>query len=340
LSIGNADVGPEIGTELEVGFDYALLDDRVSGEFTWFHQWTREALARLPLLPSEGFSGSEAANVAQLNNWGWEATMDAQLFQRAGWGLEMNLSASHDMNKIISLGGRPPTPSVQEGIPYPVQTSDVLLSAKLDENGKPVDLMCDGGTGKTGVERGGPPVPCSPDGNPVVLGPDFPVYTVSAAPTLSLLGRKLQLFALAEGNFGQWVRSTDIWCRYAGCFTNTRVSLALDDPVYVAGQVFQNHPYDRTLVGQFDASFIKLRRIGVRYQLPGGWVQGFGADRASISISGSNMWTIWQRTKQASSGVPIIDPEFTGARTGNLGDSDLGRMPPLSSFAVRMDVSF
>ena len=33
---GNAELGPERGEELELGFDAGLLDDRMQVEFTWY----------------------------------------------------------------------------------------------------------------------------------------------------------------------------------------------------------------------------------------------------------------------------------------------------------------
>ncbi|MQA92089.1 MAG: TonB-dependent receptor [Gemmatimonas sp.] len=338
-NLGNPNVGPEVGTELEVGFDYGLLEDRISGDFTYFHQWTTEALANLPLLPSLGFSGTEAVNLGQLNNWGWEATVQARLVERPSWALDMGLSGDHSYNKIVDLGGRLPTFELKEGLPFPAVASDVIVSAEFDEFGDPVNVMCDAGTGRLGLERGGPTVPCAETaGYELLLGPAFSPYNFSVDASLYLLGRSLQLFAMAAGEHGAWRESTVVWCRFAGCFTNTRASLAQDDPIYVEGVVFQQrHPYDQTLIRAFDASFWKLRRVGARYEVPNRWIANTGASRASISISGTNLWTIWQKTKELS-GAPVVDPEFAGIES--VTDTDLGMMPPLSGFSVRFDVSF
>src|SRR5690606_36934037 len=51
---GNEDVGPEVSTELELGFDIALFDDRISGEFTYYTQKTEGALLNQPVPISTG----------------------------------------------------------------------------------------------------------------------------------------------------------------------------------------------------------------------------------------------------------------------------------------------
>ena len=57
-SPGNPEVGPEVSTEIEVGFDIAVLDDRLSGEFTYYNQKNEDALLDVENVPSVGFPGS------------------------------------------------------------------------------------------------------------------------------------------------------------------------------------------------------------------------------------------------------------------------------------------
>src|SRR5690606_22893761 len=256
-TVGNPNVGPEVATELEAGIDFALLNDRISGEFTYFHQWVRDALANPPLLRSMGFSGTEAAKQGQLNNWGWEARLLARVVERRGWALELGFSGDHVYNRIVDMGGRLPTFDLQRGLPYPAVTSDIIVSAEFDEFGNPTNALCDAGRGEHPRRPGGPAVPCEQTaGYELLLGPAFSPYTFTAKASLYLFGRRLHLYALAGGEHGAWRESTLIWCRFSGCFTNTRLSLAQDDPVYMEGQVYQErHPWDRTTTRTFAASF-------------------------------------------------------------------------------------
>src|SRR5690606_34305353 len=138
-----------------------------------------------------------------------------------GLAFDLTLSGNHSFNEIVDLGGRLPTFSLREGLPYPAVTSDILLSAEFDEFGDPTNAMCDAGTGKLGLERGGAAVPCAETAwYELLLEPAFAPFGFSADASLYLLDRSLQLFATAAGEHGAWRGSTVVWCRFAGCFTN------------------------------------------------------------------------------------------------------------------------
>jgi len=75
----------------------------------------------------------------------------------------------------------------------------------------------------------------------------------------------------------------------------------------------------------------------LRYTVPDPLARRLHADRLSVSLAGSDLWTLWRKTK-ALSGAPVPDPELTGHLGGT--DSDLGMMPPLASVSLRLDVTF
>lgn len=334
--LGNPDIGPEITEEVELGFDAAMLGDRLSAEVTYFYQKTRDALLNVALAPSRTFAGTQSQNLGQLDNWGWEMRLDAQAVQARGWALDLGFSGSHSMNEIKSLGGVPETETIREGLPYPIYVSDFLMSAEFDEFRRPTNLMCDSGTGKLGLYPGGEWVPCEEMRDKrLVLGTLFPQYTWGFDGTLTLRGN-LQLFGLVEGEFGRWNSDTNAYCQHTLCYSNVRPALVQDDPIYVESVVHSSrfpsnaHDYIR-----YDAAFWKLREVGARFQLPDSWVRGTGVDRASLSISGRNLWTIWQRTKDIN-GAPVTDPE----QTSPSGGSALGQMPGISSLTASLRVSF
>src|SRR5690606_1055307 len=137
VSPGNPDVGPEVSTEYEAGFDIALLDQRVSGEFTYFYTKNEDALLGLPLAPSEGFPGSVDQNVGRIDSWGWEASVDLSIVQRPNLSFDLTLTGDYNNNKIVELGDFPGTPEIGIGLPYPnwVNPSHVV-SAEFDPNGE------------------------------------------------------------------------------------------------------------------------------------------------------------------------------------------------------------
>ena len=54
---------------------------------------------------------------------------------------------------------------------------------------------------------------------------------------------------------------------------------------------------DRYVVDRYDATFWKMREMSLRYQLPRSLVERVGVDRASVSLSGRNLFFFWRRTR-------------------------------------------
>src|SRR5690606_17025538 len=54
-SVGNPNLGPERSSEIELGFEAGLFEDRIGVDFTWYNQTTRDAILLRPSAPSTGF---------------------------------------------------------------------------------------------------------------------------------------------------------------------------------------------------------------------------------------------------------------------------------------------
>jgi TonB-linked SusC/RagA family outer membrane protein len=116
-NIGNPDVGPERTREIEFGLDGGFLNDRVSAEFTWYHQRTSDALFDVRQLPSEGDWPAQSANVGVMRNTGIELNMRAQVADQPNWGVEIGASVYTNSSKVLDLGGAVPfeTDSDEQG---------------------------------------------------------------------------------------------------------------------------------------------------------------------------------------------------------------------------------
>lgn len=348
-SPGNADVGPEVSNELEAGFDAALWRDRISGEFTYFLKRTADALLGVPAPPSLGFPGTVDQNMGRIDNWGWEASMRARIIDGRDVSFELALGADHTTNEIKELGTFQGTRAIRVGFPYPNQTTDYrVVSAQYDPSGRyrdhygrRISAMCDSGVklgsddlpnSQRGVRPGGQPAPCHVVGDlDLLVGPAFPTYTFTVAPTLSLFNNAFQLFALAEGQYGRWGQENA--AEWGHIYNNTLISRTEDDPMWVAGDRLG----DDLAKQLYDGDFWKLREIGLRFTLPASLVSRFGAERALLSVSGRNLWTLWQAQPEIW-GVKVSDPEF-GTPTVS-GDSNFWVQPPFANATATLRVTF
>ncbi|MQA91363.1 MAG: SusC/RagA family TonB-linked outer membrane protein [Gemmatimonas sp.] len=315
---GNAEVGPEVSSELELGFDYSLFQDRLSGEFTYYTKSTKDALLSEGLPGSLGFPGSFMRNLGEIKGWGWEAMLNSRIFESRALSLDLQLNASYTMNEIMDLGSYPGTTEIRLGYPYPsVITPHKIVSAELDEHLQPMNVMCDAGV-RTGPEdaidqhrgfkAGGAVVPCDEVRNQTQwVGPAFHPYTVTVSPTVSMFENALQVFVMVDGKFGGWTHEGNN--SFNGLTAGSRKHWLQDDSVWRAGMLQVGTFRDVTVDEFWRADFLKLREIGLQYQLPAALVARAGANRASLSLSGRDLLYLWRKNEFDPGGIAITDPE-------------------------------
>ncbi|MDX1566528.1 MAG: SusC/RagA family TonB-linked outer membrane protein [Longimicrobiales bacterium] len=336
---GNPEIGPEVSSEFEVGFDIAVLDQRVSAEFSYYDQTTENMLVSQALAPSTGLTlGSRQANLGSMSNHGWEASVNARVVDRENVAFDLSLSGDYTTNEVTSLGEDVVgSGNFQLGWPFPnVATEYYLRSAEL---GNISNAMCDGGRpaadGGPNIMQGGETIACSDYNGPgILLGPSYPNYSFSIGPTLTLY-QDLQIFALAEGRYGAWRASID--AQFAcGVYRNCLQAQTRDDPLFIAGTTLYD---DDRYQGRFPADFWRMRQIGLRYTIPESLLSGLGADRASISVAGNNLFTLWQKTETDLAGQSIYDPEY--AVNGNDPSATaLWEIPGMASVDATLRVTF
>src|SRR5690606_36220478 len=98
----------------------------------------------------------------------------------------------------------PASGSLHEGWPYPAMQARVILSGEFDAEGKPVNMMCEGGVGED--FRGEAAVPCS-EAPQLLLGPGIPQWEATFNTRITLF-RNLTLHGLVEWRGEHW-RSSD-----------------------------------------------------------------------------------------------------------------------------------
>ena len=352
-SPGNPEVGPETSSELELGFDVAMLDDRLAGEFTYYKQKNENALLSVGLPPSLGFAGATQRNLGRIDNWGWEATLNARLYQSQAVSFDLRLTANHMDNEIKELGdfqGASSTHQIRIGLPYPnTWTRFWVVSAEFDPSalgtitnayGDKVAAMCDSGvnvggdaTGRSqyGVLPGGPIVDCSTlSRRDILIGRRNPSYTFTVNPNISLFGNSIRISVVAEGEHGKYEKEQVV--EWAHLYNNSRHSRAQDDPLWVAGDRLR----DERMLETFDGDFWKLREVSVRYQLPESLLMG--VDRASLSLAGRNLANLW-RAQTDVWGVQVADPEH-GSAGQVAGGANWFNGPPLTTWTATMRVTF
>jgi TonB-linked SusC/RagA family outer membrane protein len=326
-AIGNPDLKPEVGQELEVGFDAGLFNDLIGVNLTYFRQRTQDAIVMRQVSPSIGFPGFQFVNVGEVSNRGVELASDIRLLERPSLAWRAGLSYATNANKVVSLGGLPPIvlgsgQENREGYPIGAFFAKKVLSADLVA-GRAQNVMCEGGDGSA--------VPCA-SAPRVYWGTPTPTWQGALNTSLTLWSN-LRLYGLVDFRGGHMTSYGDVQAMH----TTFRNSLAINqgtDPILMAYD--QLGLTDQT--GYFDAGFAKLREVSATYTLTPQLARRVGAASASINVAGRNLATLWVAQKEIY-GQPVPDPEV---RTPAAGLSAYVQtvVPPLSQFIMTVRLSY
>jgi outer membrane receptor protein involved in Fe transport len=321
--IGNPDLAPERGEEIEVGFESALFDHRVGVEFTYFNQRTRGAILLRQQPPSLGFPGSQFVNVGEIRNRGMEMLLRGTPMDTRRAKLDLLFNFSTNENRVVDLGGEEfiALGTQQHRVGYPVAAwfERRVVSAEVDARGRAVNVLCDDGQGGSMSCRNAPRV---------YLGRSQPNVEGSFSPTLTLFER-LTLFAMFDFKLGYKKDDTE---RQGRCATReVCVENLFPDQYPIIAAEIQDPTIFNSNLRLHDASFGKFRELSASYSLPANWAARAGASRASVRLSARNLatWTRWQG----------LDPE--SYRMNQLHSrSEQEAMPQLQQVMATVNLSF
>ncbi len=327
--VGNQNLKPERGQELEVGFEAGLFD-RLSLDVTYFDKKTKDAILAKPNAPSSGFPGTQFVNIGQISNKGFEveARLDALRRPNFGWQVTTNIGTTSD--NIDDMGGIPfvaipglPQRHVQ-GYPIAAMWAKKVVSATVGANGVATNLMCAGGPAVHDA-----PTPCATA--PVVfLGTSTPKITGAFSNTFTL-GKRLRLYGLVDWKAGHKILNTDEIIRCA-IFRLCQVNVSPQkfNPTYVADA--QNGS-GLQIANSFiqNASFARLREVSASYDLPARLARPVGASGATLVLVGRNLHTWTPYTG--------LDPE-SRSQIQNQAAFDQAVTPTLAQFLVSVSLRF
>ena len=332
--IGNPDLGPERGKEIELGFDAGFLNDRLGIDFTYYNKRTEDAILDREIAPSVGFPGRQFINAGEVRNSGIEVLTRARAIDRTniGWDLTLNLATNDsevvdifpnndDPNEFVVAGG-----FLRHQVGYPLGSffEKRIVSAELDAQGQAINVRCDDGMGGA--------VPCA-QAPEVFLGRTIPDLEGAVTSTLTLWDR-LRLYTMVDFKRGQYKvnGNTRVRCTFFGGRCRENVFPTEFDAKRIAG--VQSNPRLVDFLIE-DASFAKLREVSLSYTLPDQWTRPIGAGRASVTLAGRNLHTWTDYTG--------LEPEamfLGGSRGGNFGAFEQTTLPQLTQWVASVNLAF
>jgi len=298
---GNKDLKPEKTSSYDAGFDMGLFDDKVSLEFSYFKQVTKDSRFSVTQDLASGFLTFKSVNIGEIQNSGIELSLRSNIFDSEDFQFNMRAAYSTNDNTVTSMGGAAEfsvagfsfaPEQVKEGSPVGIIR---VSQPRLEANGKyegNVDLVYLGGPTPTQIFS---------------LGFDM------------VISKDLTISALAEGAFGHYVlnqsfsrREVNALGALVGNLPGTGNGIYRDilDKIPInslTGQYYSRNAASSVLAERGD--WIKMREISARYRVPREWL-----GNVYLTASVRNPFVIMKKATN-------VDPEssFIPSRTIELG---------------------
>lgn len=325
--VANPDLSWEINKPFNVGLDFGLFQNRITGSFDYFIKKTEDLLYAIPLSLATGES-SKWVNVGSLENRGYEISLGADIFRGDfNWNSRINFShVENELTDLLENDVVDGTKILREG--ESINTYYMRKWAGVDPaNGDPLWYV-NGVDGETtnvynNAER-------------AIQGNSLPNYTGGFSNNFSYKGFTLETlltFALDYKVYDSWAFYLASGGTYTFSYPGYRSNLdrwqqagdvALN-PKNVYGNGNQNSATSTRFL--YDGDHIRLSNVQLGYDFSR--VMGKDMfDNFLVYVRGTNIYT------KAFDDDLKWDPE---TRTSGVTDLDL---PPLQSYTMGVKLSF
>ncbi|NII25389.1 TonB-dependent receptor [Pseudoflavitalea sp. X16] len=362
-ALPNKSLDWEYTKTVNVGLDFGVLNNRITGTIDWYHASTFKILYGIVLPPTSGIVGSYIDNIGEMENKGLEISISsANISSNNGFTWSTDFNIFFNRNKLVRLTdnftqniasqlflGQPLTAiydykklgiwqisEAAEAAKYGNLPGDIKLADISGPNGKP-DGVIDPNYDRTVIGSSQAKWQGGMTNRFTYKGFDlsFVLYARYGGLLVSQMHQPFSAYvALLNGN-----RNTikvDYW-------TPTNPTNDFPSPTSMT----RTRPVgaDLNTLAYYDASFVKLRSVNLGYTFPGGIIKKIGAQSARVYITAQNPWVIYSPYMRAGG----VDPEATG--TGPQGVQNPGNLspraltisvstPPTKAFLVGVNVSF
>lgn len=310
---GNDIVSPERQSEIELGFDLGLVNNRVLVDFTYYNRTVNDLLLNAALPPSSGFS-SEIVNAADLVNKGVEIGLDATIIRNANLKWNARVSWWKNTSEVTRLD----VPAFTTG-----GFADFLGNLIVKEGLSPTTI--------------------------IGIGPD-PTITLNGdgEPTLQVYGNAepdFQMSLLNSLKFGNFDFTFIFHWKSGGSNINLSTLLFdlnetthdFDDTDLDPEGVLNNGNYRLSLLGAStepyvqDASYLRMREAGLYYNVPSTIFKDKG--RLRIGVSGTNLINIFT--------YDSYDPEVSNFGSAGLSTGvEVSPFPSAKRYNFHVSVTF
>jgi TonB-dependent starch-binding outer membrane protein SusC len=349
--LANPDLRWEKTTQLNLGTDFSMLNDRLALTLDWYNKETDDLLVSRPVPRTTGFTNIWS-NVGRMQNRGFDVSATAQLLQGGAQGLNWSstLNVSRNRNEVLELFNDQPIGGgfmsrVEVGHPLGVfyghktdgifqTTAEVQAHARQTVHANPRRATAPGDIRFVDVNGDG----VINDDDRTHLGSPWPDYEGGWTNTLGF--RNLDLTAFVQFSQGGMIyNAIRIYMDQYGSFEDNHTTRALrrwtpenpntDEPRAIWGDPNRNtRASDRFLE---DGSYVRLKNVVLGYRIPDAWAGRAGFRSARLYVQGQNLLT--------STNYSGFDPEVNYAGNASvLRGTDFYTLPQARTITFGVNV--
>ena len=101
---GNPDLSWETSKKTDIGINFGLFEDRLTGEVTYFKNLIDGLILAAPQSPSKGVPGNSiSTNVGSMQNVGWEFSLNGTILRKSKLSWTSNFNFTFMENEVLSL---------------------------------------------------------------------------------------------------------------------------------------------------------------------------------------------------------------------------------------------
>jgi TonB-dependent starch-binding outer membrane protein SusC len=286
-NLGNSDLKWETTAQLNVGLDFSILNQKISGSFDYYNKSTTDLLFPFPVSQTTGFS-SITDNIGSMTNKGFEVMINTVNVSNADFAWTSSLNISANKNNISDLGG---------------QQSIIGVNAYLENQPAGIFYMrryvgVDPATGLALYDDGNDGTTTDWEAAPrQIVGNPNPEFFGGLTNTLSYKSFDFSFLF-------QFVQGVDLYFATGEFLANSGYNLqgqlsSQIDRWYAPGDVAPNPGYDIKQTAPQpssrwlqDGSYVRLKNVTFSYNFPESVLNKLNLRNMSIYVGGANLFTI------------------------------------------------
>ncbi len=342
-TFGNLIISWETARLLDVGFDFSLLNNRLSGSVTYYEKETDDLLQSVPLSRTTGHT-SQTMNVGAIMNKGWEFELDSQVLKTDDFSFEIYGNFSENRDEVTRLAKTADGEDINlDSFYYTTRVGSpkdqwyIRTWGGVDPaDGRPYYLV--GGDSRDG--------PVSEEVTYSYYGAEQTIQGLRTPPIQGAVGTRINwkgftldanlMFASGHMVFERWgwytmssgLRSVYLYqgsellmnrWQQPGDITDVPKMVYSSSSLPSGSATTSRHLYK--------GDFMRLRDLSVNYTLPKSATDAIGFNRVDVFVKGLNLFT---KTKED---LPF-DPEIRAS--GNFRITT----PPLKSISLGANLNF